>query len=186
MNIRTATSADAPAIQAIYAPNLTDAIVSFEEVPPDAGEMARRIDATLATHPWLVWESDGAVAGYAYASPHRDRAAYRWSVDSAVYVAANARGHGVAGALYGRLFEILENQGFHAAFAGITLPNPASMALHRRCGFEPVGVYREVGWKHGAWRDVGWWRRPLAASSPGQPPEPIPFAKLTPSGDAAA
>jgi L-amino acid N-acyltransferase YncA len=178
MSIRVARASDAAAIAAIYAPSITEAFVSFEEAPPAPDEMAARLAAVLPTHPWLVHEEAGEVLGYAYASRHRDRAAYRWSVDVAVYLDQRAQGRGLGRALYRRLFEILERQGFHAAFAGITLPNPASVALHQRCGFEPVGVYREVGFKQGAWRDVGWWRRPLAASGPGQPAEPIPFARL--------
>lgn len=177
MSIRIAGLADAAALQAIYAPNVTGAIVSFEERPPSTEEMARRIAATLPEFPWLVREEDGGILGYAYAARHRDRAAYRWSVDAAVYVRPDARERGVGRGLYTRLFAILERQGYHAAFAGITLPNPASVRLHEGCGFEPVGVYREVGWKHGAWRDVGWWRRPLAPA-PGKPAEPVPFAQL--------
>ncbi|HEX8233966.1 MAG TPA: arsinothricin resistance N-acetyltransferase ArsN1 family B [Caulobacteraceae bacterium] len=178
MTIRAATPADAGAVRAIYEPNITEAIVSFEEEVPPVEVMAARIKATLPAYPWLVWEEDGGVRGYAYASRHHERAAYRWSVDAAVYVAAGMRGQGIARALYTRLFELLERQGFHAAFAGISLPNPASVRLHESFGFEPVGVYREVGWKHGAWRDVGCWRKPLAPAAPGKPAEPIPFAQL--------
>ena len=141
--------------------------------------MRGRIQARLATHPWLVWEGvDGRVEGYCYASSHRDRAAYRWSVDAAVYVGPASRGSGVARSLYTRLFEILTRQGFHAVFAGVTTPNPASEGLHRACGFELIGVYRQVGFKHGLWRDVGWWRRGLAAGA-GQPADPTPFAEMS-------
>lgn len=177
MSIRVATPSDAAAVREIYAPNVVEAIVSFEERPPSIEEMALRIDATLPEFPWLVWEEGGQLRGYAYAARHRDRPAYRWSVDAAVYVHPEARGRGVGSALYARLFAILRRQGFHAAFAGITLPNPASVRLHQACGFEPVGVYIEVGWKRGAWRDVGWWRRSLSPAT-GNPAEPIPFAEL--------
>ncbi len=178
MNLRLARADDSKSVRAIYAPNITDAIVSFEEEVPANEVMAARIAATLRTYPWLVWEQDGAVRGYAYASRHHERAAYRWSVDTAVYVAAEARGRGIARALYTGLFEVLERQRFHAAFAGVSLPNPASERLHEGFGFEPVGVYREVGWKHGAWRDVGWWRKSLASAGPGKPAEPVPFAEI--------
>ena len=139
--------------------------------------MRRRIGAVLPIYPWLVWEEDGRVLGYAYASRHRERAAYRWSVDVGVYVAPDAHGRGIGKALYAALFEILTRQQFKAAYGGVARPNPASEALHRACGFELVGVYREVGYKLGRWRDVGWWRRALH-DAPGQPAEPIPFAEL--------
>ena len=139
--------------------------------------MARRIESILPMYPWLVWEEDGRVLGYAYASRHRERGAYRWSVDAAIYVAPEAQGRGIAKALYASLFEILTRQRFRGAYGGVAQPNPASEALHRACGFELVGVYREVGYKLGRWRDVGWWRRSLY-DAPGQPAEPIPFAEL--------
>ena len=175
--IRVATVADAPGVHAIYAPEVEHGTASFETEPPSVEEMARRIEATLPVYPWLVWEEDGRILGYAYASRHRDRAAYRWSVDAAVYVAPDAQGRGVARALYARLFEILTLQRFRAAYGGVTASNAPSEALHRACGFELVGVYREVGFKLDRWRDVGWWRRTLH-EAPGQPAEPIPFAQL--------
>jgi phosphinothricin acetyltransferase len=134
--------------------------ISFELDPPDKTEMARRIAAYSVSHAWLVAEVDGGVAGYAYGSPHRERAAYVTSCDVAVYVdGAHAR-HGIGRALYGVLLPVLGAR-YHAAFAGITLPNAASVGLHKAMGFTPVGVYREVGWKMDAWRDVGWWQRLL-------------------------
>lgn len=136
--------------------------------------MAGRIARTLATHPWFVAEKGDTIVGYAYGSEHRSRRAYRWSCDVSVYVAAAARGHGVGRALYRPLLTTLADQGFTAAFAGITLPNPASIGLHEHLGFTPVGVFRDVGFKHGAWHDVGWWRRPLALPDPA-PREPVPF-----------
>jgi phosphinothricin acetyltransferase len=137
-----------------------DTWISFELEAPDAAEMVRRIAAYSASHAWLVAEVDGAVAGYAYASPHRERAAYASSCDVAVYVdPAHAR-QGVGRALYTELLRLLTEK-YHAAFAGIALPNEASIRLHEAMGFTPVGVYREVGWKMGGWRDVGWWQRLL-------------------------
>jgi phosphinothricin acetyltransferase len=159
--IRSAVATDAKVCAAIYAPFVTDSWVSFETEPPDAADMARRIERYGASHAWLVAEQDGRPVGYAYASPHRDRAAYASSCDVAVYVdPAHAR-QGIGRALYGELLPAMKAKGLHAAFAGIALPNPASIALHEACGFEALGIYREVGWKMGGWRDVGWWQRLL-------------------------
>ena len=161
MHIRPATAADAPACAAIYAPFVTGSVVSFEAEAPDAAEMARRIADYGASHAWLAAEIDGAVAGYAYGSPHRARAAYASSCDVTVYVhPAHAR-QGIGRALYAALLPLLKDKGLHAAFAGIALPNPGSVRLHEAMGFTPVGIYREVGWKLGAWHDVGWWQRLL-------------------------
>jgi phosphinothricin acetyltransferase len=162
--IRLATASetgDAAACAAIYAPSVTGAVTSFELVPPTAAEMAARIAAVLAWAPWLVLERNGEIAGYAYAGRHNVRAAYQWSVDTSVYVGEAHRGAGVGRALYERLLDLLRRQGFYVAHAGITLPNPASVRLHESFGFQPVGVYPAVGWKFGAWRDVGWWQRLL-------------------------
>ena len=158
---RSARSDDAAAIQAIYAPIVESTAISFEEVPPSIPEMAARIALTLQERPFLVAERDGRVVGYAYAERHRARPAYRWSVDVSAYVAEAARGLGVGRMLYGALLPALTSRGFHAAFAGVALPNPASIALHRAAGFQPVGVYREVGYKLGRWHDVSWWQRLL-------------------------
>lgn len=161
MHIRPATPADAPACAAIYAPFVTGSVVSFETEAPDNAEMARRIADYGASHAWLVAEIDGAVAGYAYGSPHRTRAAYASSCDVTVYVdPAHAR-QGIGRALYAALLPRLKDKGLHAAFAGIALPNPGSVGLHEAMGFTPVGIYREVGRKLGAWHDVGWWQRLL-------------------------
>ena len=158
--MRPAGPADAAACAAIYAPFVRNTCISFELEPPDEAEMARRIAAFSTSHAWLVAEVSGAVAGYAYGSPHRERAAYASSCDVAVYVdPAHAR-QGIGRTLYAALLPILAAK-FHAAFAGIALPNDASIALHEAMGFAPVGVYREVGWKMGGWRDVGWWQRLL-------------------------
>lgn len=139
---------------------MRDTWISFEIDAPDEAEMARRIGEYGASHAWLVAEVDGELAGYAYGSPHRSRAAYASSCDVAVYVdPAHAR-KGVGRALYAELLARLAEH-YHAAFAGIALPNEASIGLHEAMGFTPVGVYREVGWKMGGWRDVGWWQRLL-------------------------
>lgn len=174
MIIRTATPADAEAIAAIYAPIVRDTTISFELEVPDAAEMRARIERTLQTMPWLVSLDDqGRVNGYVYAGKHRERAAYQWAVDVTAYVREDARGQRVASRLYARLFELLAGLGYCQAFAGIALPNAASIALHESMGFRPIGVYREVGFKFGAWRDVGWWQRRLRDDA--QPQAPLPF-----------
>ena len=173
--VRPAEPADAVAVNAIYSPIVRDTAISFEVDAPSKQVMAGRIESTLVRYPWLVAERQGDLIGYAYAGEHRQRAAYRWSVDVTAYVAETARGSGVGRGLYTLLVEILRAQGFRAAFAGITLPNAASVALHESVGFEPFAVYREVGFKLGIWRDVGWWRLGLS-KTPGSPAEPAPFA----------
>jgi len=165
---------DAAACAAIYAPLVEASVVSFEERAPSPAELAARIAAIQATHPWLVAEDDGRVVGYAYGCPHRSRAAYRWAADVSVYVAAEHRGKGFGRALYEALLGRLRDQRFQVACAGITLPNEASVALHEGLGFAAVGVYRRIGWKAGAWSDVGWWQLELAPAGDRAPPEPLP------------
>jgi L-amino acid N-acyltransferase YncA len=159
--IRLATQDDAPGVQAIYAPIVQDTAISFELDPPTVEEMQQRIVKTLEHWPWLVCERRGDILGYVYATQHRTRPAYQWSVDVSVYVHPNVRRRGVGQALYRSLFALLALQGFYQAYAGITLPNPASVGLHESLGFQPVGVYRAVGYTLGAWHDVGWWQLPL-------------------------
>ena len=171
MLIRSADAAwDAAACAAIYAPSVTHGVASLEESAPDAAELARRIEEVSARYPWLVAELDGVVAGYAYGSQHRARASYRWSADVTVYVSGAHHRRGVGRALYERLFELLAEQGYHEACAGITLPNDASVGLHESVGFRPVGVYRNIAFKLGSWRDVGWWQKTLGEPAPDAPP----------------
>jgi L-amino acid N-acyltransferase YncA len=166
---------DAAACAAIYAPYVTDSAISFELEPPDAAEMAARMESGSRTHPWLVFERDGEVAGYAYAGVHRTRAAYRWTAEVTAYVSQVHHRGGIGRALYEELLERLRAQNFRLAVGGITLPNDGSVGLHEAVGFEPVGVYRNIGWKFGRWHDVGWWQLDLGA--PGDPPaEPAPPA----------
>jgi L-amino acid N-acyltransferase YncA len=173
-NIRAATLDDAAAIAAIYAPYVRDTVISFETVPPDEAQMAERIQKILPGLPWLVHEAGGRVTGYAYAGPHRERAAYRWSVDAGIYLDGGAHRQGIGTALYATLLAALRLQGYHRVYGGITLPNAASVGLHEAQGFRPIGIYPEVGYKFGAWRDVGWWGLDLAPSSQ-EPGEPLPF-----------
>jgi phosphinothricin acetyltransferase len=175
--IRVACPEDADAILAIYTPIVRETAISFEVEPPTYVEMHERIATTLRRLPWLVCERQGEVLGYVYASPHRARAAYQWSVDVSVYIQAKARRTGMGRALYHALFQLLSLQGFYQCFAGITLPNPASVGLHEALGFQPVGVYQAVGYKLGGWHDVGWWQRALQPR-PSLPTPPTAFEVL--------
>jgi phosphinothricin acetyltransferase len=179
--IRLATAADGAALAEIYAPAVDGCSTSFELTPPDADEMARRVARVVARTPWLVLARDERVLGYAYAGPHRDRPAYQWSVEVSAYVHPDAHRGGVGAALYTSLFAVLVLQGFRNAYAGITLPNAASVGLHAALGFTPVGVYRGVGYKLGAWHDVGWFERPLAPRVI-EPPAPVALPDVHDAG----
>lgn len=170
-------SRDAGAIAGIYRPAIERTIASFEEVAPTAAEMAGRIRATLERFPWLVAELGGVTVAYAYAGAHRERPGYRWSTNVSVYVDPARHGQGIGRALYDRLFDLLRRQGYVNAYAGIALPNPASVALHAAMGMREVARYERVGWKFGAWHDVAWfWLR--LAEPEGVPPDPIPIGAL--------
>lgn len=162
--IRNAKANDAAAILKIYAPYIEKSAVSFETVVPTQSEMQERIEE-YSERGFLVYELDGKVIAYAYASKHRDRAAYQWSCEVTVYVADEWQGYGIAKTLYARLFTILREKNVANAFAGITLPNEKSVALHESLGFKSVGVFEKVGFKLERWHDVGWWGLRLA--SPG-------------------
>jgi L-amino acid N-acyltransferase YncA len=179
MLIRAANSArDAEAIANIYAPYVTDTVISFEYEPPTAAEMAGRIERLTKTHAWLVAEDEGVIIGYAYGCPHRERAAYRWATEVSVYVDPRHQRRGAGRALYEELSRVLADQGYRIALGGIALPNDASVGLHKACGFKLVGVYRGIGFKHGTWWDVGWWQLDLARNAgDGQPPEPGPRSR---------
>ena len=173
LRIRDADPArDAVACAEIYAPHVEGCAVSFEERAPHAAEMAARIERYGASHAWLVAEREGRVIGYAYATAFNQRPAYRWSASVSVYVAEEARGIGIGRTLYVALFERLRERGFRMACAGITLPNEASVGLHESLGFEQTGHNREIGWKQGAWRDVGWFQLELSPAGTEPPPEP--------------
>jgi len=161
MNIRLANNTDAAAIAAIYRPYVEGSCISFEERAPDGGEIARRMGSPI--HPWLVLEDEGRVIGYTSTSPMRDRAAYRWSVETGIYLAPDAQGRGLGRQLLSTHIDTLERQGYVTIVAGISLPNDASVALHEKLGFTLSGVERGVGYKLGRWVDVGRWQRDLAA-----------------------
>ncbi|WP_433010230.1 N-acetyltransferase family protein [Kribbella sp. CA-294648] len=161
--IRDATELDAEACAAIYTPYVHDTAITFELDPPTAREMAERIARAVRTHAWLVLEDDeGRVVGYAYGGPMKPRAAYRWSCEVSIYLEIGRRRAGGGRALYEALFERLAARGYRTAIAGMTLPNPASEGLHAALGFEPIGTYRKIGWKHDSWHDVAWSQLTLA------------------------
>ncbi len=171
LGFRFAEELDAAAIQAIYAPYCESSVVSFETKAPSVEEIGERIRKISEQFPWIVGELDHRVLGYAYGCQHRERAAYQWSVDATVYVSPLAQRTGLGRGLYTSLFRILALQGYYKVYAGITLPNPASVGLHEAVGFKSVGIYRGVGYKLGSWHDVGWWQLSLQPESD-EPPAP--------------
>jgi L-amino acid N-acyltransferase YncA len=174
VRLRVATPDDAAAIAEIYAPFVSASAVSFETEPPGVEAMRARIEAGGGLYPWLVGEAEDGILGYAYAARFRERPAYRFAVETSVYLRRDAGGKGLGGRLYRPLLAMLVDQGFTQAIAAITLPNQASISLHERLGFERAGTYRQVGWKLDAWHDVGLWQRALASA--GTPPaEPVDF-----------
>lgn len=176
MKVRPATADDAAAIAAIYSHYVTETAVSFETEPPDEAEMRARMEACGALYPWLAaCDAEDCLVGYAYASAFRPRRAYRFTVETTVYLHPSAGGRGIGRSLYAALIPLLERQGFTQAIAAITLPNEASVRLHEKLGFASAGVYRQVGYKLGDWVSVGLWQRALAATSD-NPEEPRPFA----------
>jgi L-amino acid N-acyltransferase YncA len=177
MQIRMATGDDAAGVRSIYGPIIEATAVSFELDVPSEAEMAARIVERQPAYPWLVAEDAGSITGYAYAGRFSARAAYDWSVETSVYLAETARGRGVGSVWYKTLFRVLAAQGYRRAMAGIALPNPASVALHERTGFTLIGVYKSVGWKLGAWHDVGWWQRSVGTPA-GPPQPPVPYPEL--------
>ncbi len=170
---------DAAACAAIYGPYVSDSVVSFEARPPTVEEMAGRISAAYA---WVVAEHEGVTLGYAYASPHRERAAYRWAADVAVYIDADHHRASVGRTLYTQLFAQLRAIGLWTLCAGITQPNDASNGLHRAMGFVPVATYKRIGWKAGAWHDVQWWQLDLHPGEPGPPKELDQITSVPPPG----
>ena len=177
VRVRMASPDDAGGIADVYLPYVRDTAISFEAVPPAADEMRSRLAATLPRLPWLVVTDDESVKGFAYASPHRARDAYRWSADVSLYLDASVHRQGHGRRLYTALFNLLGAQGYINAYAAIALPNPASVGLHEALGFTRIGVFPGVGFKNGTWWDVGWWHRRLA-ERPAQPERPRPWSEL--------
>jgi L-amino acid N-acyltransferase YncA len=177
--IRLAAEEDSAALAALYRPYVEKSRISFEEIAPDAEEMARRMRGERpGFHPWLIAEEeDRRILGFATSAPFRTRAAYRWAVEIGIYLTSEAQGRGIGRELLSRLLELLEHQGYVAAIGAIALPNDASVALHERLGFAYAGAYRGVGFKHGEWLDVGLWEKELTPRS-ATPAEPRPFAGL--------
>lgn len=161
LNIRLARGDDAEGVAAIYAPIVRETHLSAELEAPDAGEMRHRIESTLKTHPWLVAEQNGRIAGYAYATTFRARLAYQWCAEVSVYIHEEFRRQGLGYSLYSNLFDRLRAQKFRHAIAVIALPNPPSVAMHEQMGFVPVGVFPGLCFKLNRWYDIGWWRRAL-------------------------
>jgi phosphinothricin acetyltransferase len=161
IGVRPVTPDDAGAIHDIYRPIVQETAISFELEPPSVEELRSRIAVITATHPWLVLEIDRDVGGYAYATKFRDRPAYRWSVETTIYLSPDLRGQGLGKVLYTALIDRVADGGFANAYAGVALPNPGSEALHLSVGFQPIGVFPRAGFKLGQWHDVGWWHRPL-------------------------
>lgn len=155
--IRSATPEDAAPICDIYNHYVRETVVTFEEQPVAAEEMAKRIADIVKGLPWLVWEEGGRVLGYAYASPWKVRAAYRHSVEASIYLAPEATGRGIGSSLYRAIIEDVRRRGVHCLIGGAALPNPASVALHERLGFEKVAQFKQVGFKFGRWIDVAYW-----------------------------
>jgi L-amino acid N-acyltransferase YncA len=164
--IRPLRESDAPAMLAIYTPYVESSVISSEQETPSLDEYAARVRKYVAGWAGVVAEVDGSVIGFAYGSAHRERAAYRWSVETTVYVAKDAQGKGVGRELYGELLPRLEHAGFCNAYAGVALPNPASVALHRAVGFQDIGTFPRVGYKFGQWRDVAWFHLALREEPP--------------------
>jgi L-amino acid N-acyltransferase YncA len=178
VRLRAATPADAAEVAAIYADYVRGSTITFELDPPGPDEMRARIEGVAGAYPWIVAEvEDGRLAGYAYACPFRPRAAYRFAVETTVYLRPDAAGRGLGTSLYRPLLRTLEAQGYTQAIAAIALPNEASVRLHERLGFVHAGTYGEVGFKLGQWLDVGLWQRPLAVQR-ADPPEPLPLGAV--------
>lgn len=160
--IRMATLQDAEAILAIYAPYVENTVVSFEYDVPSLPDFEARMQGIMAFYPYLVWEEEGKILGYAYAHRHQERKAYQWNAELSIYLHADATGRGIGTALCTALLELLRLQGVKTAYSCVTVPNAASEALHAKMGFSPAGIWHNSGYKHGAWRDVGWFEKELS------------------------
>lgn len=176
-NVRLATTNDAQEILEIYSHSILDTAISFETEVPSVEEMQKRIGSCLEIFPWIVCAVNGKVAGYVYASKHRERKAYQWSCDCTVYIHEDFKGKGIGKALYELLFRLLKLQGFRNVYAGITLPNEASVRIHEKCGFEKFAEYENVGYKFDNWHTVGWWKLQINNYDL-NPPPPLKLSEL--------
>lgn len=158
VEVRIASPSDAPALLDIYAPYIRNTAFTFETEIPTADQFRTRIENCLMKFPWIVCAINKKIAGYVYASAHRDREAYQWTSECSVYLDPGFTGKGLGKELYALLFDILKVQGLRNIYAGITLPNDPSVRLHEACGFSLFAVYENVGYKMGSWHKVGWWR----------------------------
>ena len=175
--IRLATPEDAAGILAIYAPYIQNTSYTFETEVPSVQEFADRIRSYLVNWPWLVWEEEGKVAGYAYGARYRERVAYQWCTESSIYMHDDFQKAGIGRRLYATLIEILKRQGFRNVYAVINLPNEKSVAFHEKSGFTHFATYEQVGYKLGKWKNVGWWRLVLNEFGD-EPAAPVKFSAL--------
>lgn len=175
--LRVADEADAAPMLAIYSPYVLETTVSSEYIPPSIEEFLNRMHTFQKRLPWLVCELENEIVGYGYASPHRTRAAYQWSVETSIYVSENWHRHGIANAIYSALFELLAIQGYYNIYVGITSPNERSMKFHKSMGFIISGAYQESMYKFGQWRDVLWMGKSLRPHE-GEPQPVVPFPDI--------
>lgn len=175
--IRVATKDDAAAMLEIYAPFILNSGITQETEIPHVEDFQKRIESTLKERPWIVYDINGEIAGYAYGGKHRDRKGYQWCVESSLYISEKHFGTGIAHALYAALFDILRLQGFVNAYAVITLPNDRSTAFHEKFGFYYFTTYKKIGYKLGQWHDVGWWQYDVNPHSE-DPKDPVKFSNL--------
>ena len=171
MRCRPACARDAARLADIYAPYVADTAITFATAMPTEGEFAEKIARIGAAFPFLVYEEEGRVLGYAYAATYRVREAYRWDVELTIYLAPGIEGQGIGSELMAELLRTLEKQGYVNAYSCITLPGERSVALHRKFGFTQLGVFPHTGYKHGQWHDVVWMSKTLceAAEHPDDP-----------------
>ena len=177
MTLRIANEKDADAILSIYTPYITGTSFSFETETPSSIQFAERISANLQHWPWLVCETDGKIAGYAYGSRYRERKGYQWCVECSVYIHDDFQRRGIAKTLYAALLEILKLQGYRNVYAVINLPNDKSVSFHESFGFTWLTTYKNVGYKLGKWKDVGWWQLTINEYSD-EPAPPIKFSEM--------
>lgn len=178
ISIRLIRETDAEAALAVYRPYVLNSVITFDYDVPSVEEFSEKIRTITAEYPWLVCEYEGKIAGYAYGSRHRSKAAYQWSPESTIYVAEEFHGTGIARILYKTVFEILLLQRFVNVFAGVTLPNPASENFHRSLGFTEIGIFRNIGYKLGKWNDVRWFQL-LLSEWKTEPAEPLMIGAVT-------